>query len=259
MSLTGFLVQFLNGLADASSLFLVAVGLSLIFGVTRIVNFAHGSLYMVGIYLAYSLVHHLGAGTVWGFWSSVLVAALLVAALGVLIEVLILRRIYQAPELFRLLATFALVLIISDATLWIWGPEDLLGPLAPGLTASIPILGRYVPVYDLVLVVIGPAVLLVLWYALTRTYWGALLRAATQDRVMLGALGVNQAWLFTGVFALGAFLAGLGGAVQVPRLPANHELDLYVMGDAFVIVVVGGMRSIPVAFIAALFISELKA
>lgn len=259
MSLTGFLVQFLNGLADASSLFLVAVGLSLIFGVTRIVNFAHGSLYMVGIYLTYSLVHILGAGSIWGFWSSVLIAALLVAALGVLIEILILRRIYQAPELFQLLATFALVLIISDATLWVWGPEDLLGPMAPGLTASIPILGRYFPVYDLLLIVIGPLVLLLLWAVLTRTYWGALLRAATQDRAMLGALGVNQAWLFTGVFALGAFLAGLGGALQLPRQPANLELDLSVIAEAFVVVVVGGMGSIPGAYVAALLIAQIKA
>src|SRR5690625_4894354 len=105
MSLTGFLVQFLNGLADASSLFLVAAGLSLIFGVTRIVNFAHGSLYMLGIYVAYSLVQRMGAGTAWGFWASVMVAALVVALVGVLIEILILRRIYRAPELLQLLAT----------------------------------------------------------------------------------------------------------------------------------------------------------
>src|SRR5690625_5281707 len=106
MSLPGFLVQALNGLADASSLFLVAVGLSLIFGVTRIVNFAHGSLYMLGIYVAYTLVHAVGAGTAWGFWVSVFASAVIVAVVGVLIELLILRRIYQAPELFQLLATF---------------------------------------------------------------------------------------------------------------------------------------------------------
>lgn len=259
MSLTGFLVQLLNGLADTSSLFLVAVGLSLIFGVTRIVNFAHGSLFMVGIYLAYSLVHTLWPGTLWGFWVSILVASLLVGALGMLMEVTVLRRIYQAPELFQLLATFALVLVINDATLWFWGPEDLLGPLAPGLTASILILGRYFPVYDLVLIGIGPVVLLTLWLVVTRTYWGALLRAATQDRGMLAALGVNQAWLFTGVFALGAFLAGLGGALQLPRQPANLDLDLSIIAEAFVVVVVGGMGSIPGAYVAALLISQIKA
>lgn len=259
MTLTGFLVQFLNGLADASSLFLVAAGLSLIFGVTRIVNFAHGSLYMVGIYLAWTLTRHVGAGTAWGFWASVLLAALAVAVLGVLIEILILRRIYHAPELLQLLATFALVLIIADAALWLWGAEDLLGPLAPGLTASLPVFGRYFPVYDLVLIVIGPLVLAVLWAVLNRSWWGALLRAATQDRSMLGALGVNQAWLFTAVFALGAFLAGLGGALQLPRQPANLDMGLNVIAEAFVVVVVGGMGSLPGAYVAALLIAQIKA
>lgn len=259
MSLTGFLVQFLNGLADASSLFLVAAGLSLIFGVTRIVNFAHGSLYMLGIYVAYSLVQRMGAGTAWGFWASVMVAALVVALVGVLIEILILRRIYRAPELLQLLATFALVLIIGDVTLWLWGPEDLLGPLAPGLDTSIPVLGRYFPVYDLVLIIAGPLVLLVLWALMSRTWWGALLRAATQDRAMLGALGVNQAWLFTAVFALGAFLAGFGGALQLPRQPANLDMGLNVIAEAFVVVVVGGMGSLPGAYVAALLIAQIKA
>lgn len=260
MSLSGLWVQFLNGLADASSLFLVAVGLSLIFGVTRIVNFAHGSLYMLGIYLAYTLVGQLGAAdSLTGFWMSVLLAAALVAVLGVVIEVLLLRRLYQAPELFQLLATFALVLIISDFTLWWWGPEDLFGPLAPGLSSSVPVLGRYIPEYDFLLMALGPLVLLVLWLLLQRTHWGALLRAATQDRAMLGALGVNQAWLFTAVFALGAFLAGLGGALQLPRQPANLEMDLNVIAEAFVVVVVGGMGSLPGAYVAALLIAQIKA
>ncbi len=258
MSLSGFLVQLVNGLADASSLFLVAVGLSLIFGVTRIVNFAHGSLYMLGIYLAVSLVNLLG-DSVAGFWTAILLAALLVSLAGVAIEWLLLRRIYQAPELFQLLATFALVLIIGDLVLWGWGPEDLFGPLAPGLSDSVPVLGRYIPQYDLLLIVLGPVVLGVLWWAVSRTHWGALLRAATQDRSMLSALGVNQAWLFTAVFALGAFLAGLGGALQLPRQPANLQMDLNVIAEAFVVVVVGGMGSMPGAYVAALLIAQIKA
>lgn len=258
MEFSGLLVQFLNGLAEASSLFLVAAGLSLIFGVTRIVNFAHGSLYMLGIYLAYSLVQGLG-GSVIGFWGAILLSALLVGLFGGLLEIVLLRRIYQAPELFQLLATFALVLVINDGVLAIWGPEDLLGPLAPGLEGSIEIAGRFLPTYDALLIFLGPLVLGLLWLLLTRTRWGILVRAATHDREMLGALGVNQAWLFTGVFALGAFLAGLGGAVQLPRQPANLLLDLSIIGEAFVIVVVGGMGSIPGAYIAALIVAELKA
>jgi len=258
MNLTGFIVQFLNGLAEASSLFMVAAGLTLIFGVTCIVNFAHGSLYMLGIYIAYSIVQYTGGGVL-GFWGSILAAALLVAALGALIEILLLRRIYHAPEMFQLLATFALVLVFNDMALWLWGPDDLLGPLAPGLEGAVPLFDRYLPLYDLVLMVLGPLVLLVLWLMLTRSRWGTLIRAATQDRDMLGALGVNQAWLFTGVFALGAGLAALGGALQLPRQPASLMLDLSLIGDAFVVVVVGGMGSIPGAYLAALIIAQLKA
>ncbi|ROT46678.1 ABC transporter permease [Pusillimonas sp. NJUB218] len=257
MDFSGFIVQLLNGLAGASSLFLVAAGLSLIFGVTRIVNFAHGSFYMVGIYVAYSLVMTFESAL--GFWVSVVAAALLVGVFGALIEIFLLRRIYHAPELFQLLATFAVALMVRDAVLWYWGPEELLGPRAPGLEGSIEILGRNFPQYDIFLILIGPIVLGLLWLLLTKTHWGTLVRAATQDRGMVSALGINQAWLFTAVFALGAALAALGGALQLPREPANLEMDIHIIGAAFVIVVVGGMGSITGAYVAALLIAELKA
>jgi branched-chain amino acid transport system permease protein len=252
MTASSILIQFLNGLASASSLFLVAAGLSLIFGVTRIVNFAHGSLFMLGMYLAVALAPHLG------FWLSVPLAALAVAAFGALVEGLLLRRLYGAPELLQLLATFALVLVVKDFTLWAWGPEDILGPRAPGLTGAVTIAGRQFPEYDLFLIFSGPLVLGALWFLLTRTRWGTLVRAATQDREMAGALGVNQKWLFTSVFALGALLAGLGGSVQIPREPATLFIDLQIISDAFVVVVVGGLGSIPGAFLAALLIAEIK-
>jgi branched-chain amino acid transport system permease protein len=257
MDFSSFAVQLLNGLAGASTLFMVAAGLSLIFGVTRIVNFAHGSFFMVGIYIAYTLVDRLGGGM--GFWPALLLAAIAVGILGAVVEIVLLRRIYRAPELFQLLATFALVLVIKDAVLWLWGPDELLGPRAPGLSGSVIILGRHFPTYDLFLIVVGPVVLGLLWMLLSRTRWGTLVRAATQDREMVSALGVNQAWLFTSVFALGALLAGLGGALQLPREPANLEMDLITIGAAFVVVVVGGMGSIPGAYIAALLIAEVKA
>ena len=258
MTLDGLLVQLLNGLAEASSLFLVAVGLSLIFGVTRIVNFAHGSLYMLGLYGAWTLAGIWGPGAL-GFWGGLVGAMVAVGLLGGLIEVFILRRVYAAPELLQLLATFALVLILNDVALALWGAEDLLGPRAPGLTGALPVFGRPFPTYNFFLIVLGPVVLLLLWLLLTRTRWGILVRAATQDREMLGALGVNQAWLFTSVFVLGAMLAGLAGAVQLPREPASLGLDLRVIGEAFVVVVVGGMGSVPGAFVAALIIAEVKA
>ncbi|HZT62203.1 MAG TPA: ABC transporter permease [Burkholderiales bacterium] len=251
--MSSILIQLLNGLASASTLFLAAAGLSLIFGVTRIVNFAHGSLLMLGIYCAYRLT------ATFGFWGGVVAAALVVGALGALSEIAVLRRLYRAPEMFQLLATFALTLLVKDFVLWFWGAEDLLGPRAPGLGGSVQILGSPFPEYDLVLIAIGPAVLGALWFLLRRTRWGRLVRAATQDRDMVAALGVNQKWLFTGVFALGAALAGLAGALEVPRQPAQLSLDLAAISDAFVVVVVGGMGSIPGAFLAALLIGEIKA
>ncbi len=257
MTLEALLFQALNGLATASSLFFVGAGLSLIFGVTRIINIAHGSFYMLGLYLAYTFATKVGG--VIGFWGGIIAAGLVVAALGAVIEILLLRRIYQAPELFQLLATFALVLVINDAAQYLWGPEDLLGPRAPGLRGSVEILGRNFPSYDLFLMVIGPVVLLLLHLMLAKTRFGRLIRAATQDREMVGALGVNQALLFTVVFVLGAFLAGFGGALQVAREPANLWLDLIVIGEAFVVVVVGGMGSITGAFLAAIIIAEVKA
>jgi ABC-type branched-subunit amino acid transport system permease subunit len=257
MTFDAFLFQAFDGLSTASGLFFVAAGLSLIFGVSRIINIAHGSLYMLGTYIAYSFATSIGGAL--GFWGGIVATALFVGAIGAVIEIVLLRRIYRAPELFQLLATFALVLVINDAALYIWGPEDLLGPRAPGLRGAIEVLGRHLPSYDLFLIVVGPAVLLILHFALARTRFGRLVRAATQDREMVGALGVNQAMLFTAVFALGAALAGLGGALQVAREPANLATDLTVISDAFVVVVVGGMGSITGAYLAAVIIAEVKA
>ena len=251
-------VQFLNGLASASSLFLIASGLSIVFGVTRIVNFAHGSFYMLGAYVAYSLVARSG-GSVLGFWGAVVAAALAVGVIGILVELLVLRRIYRAPELFQLLATFGVVLVVQDVTRLIWGGEDLLGPRAPGLDGAVSILGSAFPEYDLALIALGPAVLCGLWLLFNRTRWGLLVRAATEDREMAAALGVNRKVLFTGVFFLGAVLAGLGGALQVPRQAASLNMDLGIIVEAFVVVVVGGMGSIVGAFLAAVLVSELLA
>ena len=254
------IIQLLNGLASASSLFLVAAGLSIIFGVTRIVNFAHGSFYMLGAYLAVSLTAWLGGATsVLGFWSGLLLAALAVGALGALIEIILLRRIYQAPELFQLLATFGVVLIVGQLVIMTWGPEDLFGPRAPGLAGSVPVLGQRFPAYELVLIALGPVVLGALHLLFRRTRWGILVRAATEDREMVSALGVDQSWLFTSVFALGAALAALGGALQLPRDAVSHDMDLRIIVDAFVVVVVGGLGSVPGAFLAALLIGELTA
>ena len=252
-----YFVQFLTGLASAASLFLVASGLSIIFGVTRIVNFAHGAFYMLGAYVAFTLTERFSGAL--GFWGGIVVAALIVAVVGVLVEMVLLRRIYHAPELFQLLATFGLTLMVQDLVVLIWGPDDLLGRRAPGFKGAVDFFGQNIPSYDLFLIALSPVVLGVLWLLFQRTRWGVLVRAATQDRDMVAALGVNQKWLFTSVFALGVFLAALGGALQIPRDAVHHALDLRIIVDVFVVVVIGGLGSIIGAFVAAVLVSELNA
>ena len=261
MSLASFFLQFLNGLASASALFLVAAGLTLIFGVTRIVNFAHGSLYMLGAYCAYAfgngLAGMVGRGPL-SFWLGLLLAALAVALIGALLEVLLLKRLYDAPELMQLTATFAVVLIVRDAALALWGAEDLLGPRAPGLAGTVEFAGHVIPQYDLFLIVAGAVVLFALTFLVTRTRFGMLIRAAAENRALTSALGIDQSRLYTAVFVLGAFLAGLAGALQLPREPANLGMDLSIIADAFVVTVVGGLGSIPGAFLAAVLIGVTK-
>ncbi len=252
-----FLVQVLTGLSSAAAVFLVASGLSIIFGVTRVVNFAHGSFYMLGAFFAYTFTSQLTS--VVGFWVAMLLSAITVGLIGVVVEILILRRVYQAPELFQLVATFGVILVIQDLALLVWGAEDLLGPLAPGLDSTVNIFGTLLPEYDLALIALSLIVLVALWLLFNRTRWGCLVRAATEDREMVGALGVNQTWLFTGTFFLGSLLAGLGGAAQVPKGGANLLMDFEILAPIFVVVVIGGMGSILGAYFAAVLIFEFNA
>jgi branched-chain amino acid transport system permease protein len=256
--LTFVIVQLLTGLSSASSLFLVAAGLTVIFGVTRVVNFAHGSLTMLGAFVGWSILTRLPHDPAW-FVAGVVATALLLAGLGALLEIALLRRIYRAPELFQLLATFGVVLMVQDIVLRLWGPDDLSLPRPPWLRSFIHVGDQRFPFYDLVMIAVGPLVLLALWLLFTRTRWGRLVRAATADREMVAALGVDQRRLFTTTFALGAGLAGLGGVLGLPDSSANLQIDLSVITDAFVVVVVGGMGSLTGAFLASVLIALLQA
>ena len=253
-----FLVQLLTGLANAMFLFLVASGLSLIFGVTRVINFAHGSFYMLAAYLTFTLTAVLPLGPV-SFYAGALLASLVVALVGGAVEVCLLRRLYRSPELYQLLLTFAVVLLIGDTVKCVWGTENKTGPSPPGLSGAIPILGQLFPTYDLAILLVGPTVAFLLWWVLHRTRWGILIRAATRDREMVGALGVNQAWLFTSVFVLGSWLAGLAGALQVPRVALTTVMDATIIVEAFVVVVIGGMGSALGALLGAVLIGVLQA
>ena len=251
-------VQALTGLANASSLFLIAAGLTVIFGVTRVVNFAHGSFYMLGAYVAWTVFQYLPRDPV-SFVCGIVLAALAIGAVGAVVEMLLLRRIYRAPELFQLLATFGVVLVVQDVALFLWGPEDHTLPRPRWLRGAFDILGERFPFWDFYLIFVGPAVLGLLWLLFTRTRFGILVRAATEDREMVAALGVDQKFLFTSVFALGATLAGLGGALALPAGSANLQMDLAIIAEAFVVVVVGGLGSVPGAYLAALLIAEIQA
>lgn len=252
------LLQGLTGLAGASSLFLIAAGLTVIFGVARIVNFAHGSLTMLGAYIGWSILTRLPA-TPGGFTLGVCATVIAVAVCGLVMECSLLRRVYTSPALFQLLATFGALLIIQDLTRRIWGPADLALPRPDWLRQAVPIAGGLFPLYDLILVGVGPLVLGLLTLVFRRTRWGALVRAAAEDREMLGALGVNQGVLFSIVFALGSGLAGLGGVLVLPDSSANLQMDLTAVTDAFVVVVAGGLGSITGAYLAAVLISVLQA
>ncbi|MBI4012859.1 MAG: ABC transporter permease [Candidatus Rokubacteria bacterium] len=257
MTLSQFALQSLAGLANAMFLFLVASGLSLIFGVSRIVNFAHGSFYMLAAYLTHTLLALLPESP-WRFWLALLLAPAVVALLGGLVEVGLLRRVYHAPELYQLLLTFGLVLIAGDAVRWLWGTENRSVPLPPGLAGSVSVLGQPFPAYYVLVVVLGPLVTAGLWWLLYGTRWGILLRAATADREMVAALGVDQRRLFTAVFVFGSWLAGLGGALAAPLVALTPGMDTAIIVEAFVVVVVGGMGSFGGSLLAALLIGELS-
>ena len=181
------------------------------------------------------------------------------AALGALVEITLLRRIYGAHELLQLLLTFGVTLVVEDLVVLIWGPSDLLGPRAPGLKGALNLFGQPFPTYDLLLIALGPLTLILVQLLLRRTHWGVLVRAATQDREMVAALGVNQQWLFTSVFTLGIFLAAFGGALELPREAVSHTMDLQIITEVLVVVVIGGLGNVLGTFLAAIIVSELNA
>jgi branched-chain amino acid transport system permease protein len=255
-------VQLLGGLSYATTLFLMAAGLTLIFGVTRIVNFAHGSFFMLGaLFSAHWVTDWFPA---WGESAPLYLLAILLGAAcaglaGAAAEFLLLRRMAGAPELYQLVATFGLSLAMHDAMQWSFGPDEVFAPRFPGLQGSVQIAGEFFPVYPLAMIALGPLVWLGLHLLLKRSLFGQRLRAATQDRSMLAALGVNPKPLMLGAVVLGCALAGLGGALQLPREPAHLQMDINVIVETFVVVVTGGLGSIGGAFAAALLIGLVHA
>jgi branched-chain amino acid transport system permease protein len=247
----------MSGLSVGMFLFLVSVGMSLIFGVTRIVNLAHGSFYMIGAYLMVSLVEVL-PDHAWRFPVALVLASLGVAVLGGIIEVILLRRIYHRDPLMQLVMTFGLILVIGTLVLLVWGPDNKSVARPDALAGSVKIFGQPFPSYYLLVLGLAPVVAIGLWLIFYRTRWGMLIRAATVDREMLGALGTDVATLYTQVFMFGSLLAGLGGALSAPTVAVALGMDGDVLTTAFVVVVIGGLGSFAGSFISSLLVGELQ-
>ncbi|TMQ22003.1 MAG: branched-chain amino acid ABC transporter permease [Candidatus Rokuibacteriota bacterium] len=248
--------QSISGLTAAMFLFLIASGLSLIFGVLRVLNFAHGTFYMLGAYAAYQLVQWLGVGP-GRFWLAALGAAAAVAALGGLIERVLFRHLYGKEELYQLLFTYALVLVLSDSAKMVWGTQQKSVSRPPELTGSFSVFGATIPSYNLLILLLGPAIALAFWFVLQRTRVGRFIRAAALDRETLGALGVNVSALYTWVFVLASFLGGLGGALISPMRATTPGMDTEVIVEAFVVVVIGGLGSFWGTFLGALIYGQV--
>lgn len=243
--------QFLVGLSRAMILFIVAAGLTLIFGVLKIINFAHGSLYMIGAFLAFNVWVLFGGGAT-GFWMSLLLAPLGVAAISLLIERGMLRFLYGRVHLMQILLTFALVLIFADLVKLTWGAAYRSVSAPAIFIGSFSVFGLPFPRYNLFLLVIGPLVAIGLWLLMNKTRIGKIARAAATDREMVGAIGINVGLVFGVVFVIGGWLAGLGGALIAPTVAISLGMDITILIEVFLIVIIGGLGNIWGALCGAL-------
>ena len=245
----------LAGLSTGMFIWLVASGLTLIFGVLGVLNFAHGSFYMLGAYFCYTLLSFMGDN----FWLGLIFGPLCVCVVGFIVERFFLRYVYHLDLPYQLLLTFAFVLLFDDLVKVVWGAGSISSPMVPGLSGSIPIMGRNFPVYNLFIIGVGPLVALGMWAMLENTWWGRIIRAASSDREMASAIGVRVSALFTAVFVFGTWLGAMGGGLAVPYVglltPGMGET---VIINAFVVAVIGGLGSLKGAFFGALIIGLLS-
>lgn len=247
------LLNTLNGLSWGMLLFLIAVGLTTVFGVMGVLNFAHGSLFMLGAYLCLQAMQYFDS-----FWFGLLIGPLCVVVIGVLMERYLLKKTYDRDVSYQLLLTFAILLILDDAVRMIWGSGYHVIEPPVLLSGVMSIAGQDYPIYRFFLIVIGPLLGGMLWSFFHFTKWGKIIRAASFDNIMAEGVGINVPLIYTSVFALGTWLAALGGALASPLQSLNPSMGEKIIIESFIVVVVGGMGSFPGAFVGALLLGLLE-
>jgi branched-chain amino acid transport system permease protein len=253
-SLSCVTTQITSALILGMVLFLVASGLSLIFGVLGVLNFAHGSLYMLGAYFTYTLLAIHG-----NFGMTVILASIGVGVFGVIFERLFIKRIYASPLLYQLLLCYAFILILDDLTKLVWGYEFInIGVPDAFRRPPLHFLGSFMPSYYLFIIIVGGIVALTLWLVLSRSKFGKIIRATAHSSEMVGALGINVNLVYAGVFGLGSILAGLGGVLAGPVRSIYPGMGASVIIESFIVVVIGGLGSIGGAFIGAILIGLMR-
>jgi branched-subunit amino acid ABC-type transport system permease component len=249
---TGILNQAFVGLSRTVILFIVSSGMSLILGVLRIPNIAHGSLYMIGAFMAFTISRIFGGGEL-GFWMALIGAPLVVAIISLFAERSIFQYLYEREHLMLLLLTFAFSLIIGDLVKIIWGGDYKSVPVPQTFQGFVPLIGGLpFPIYNLFLLVCGPIIAILLWLLVNKTKIGKIARAAAVDREMVSAVGINVGWVFASVFVIGCLLAGLGGALVAPTVSVTLGMDHTLIMEAFLIVIMGGLGNMWGALLGAL-------
>ena len=257
MTFVSFFSQFISGISVGLVLFLIAAGLSLIFGTMRVLNLAHGTFFMVGSFLCFAF-SCLFANSSGSFWWALLFAPIGVALIGGIVEVLLLRRIYNQDMLYQYILTFALILILGDGLKYFFGVSFKTIEVPWPLGGSVSFWGMSFPIYNIFLIVCGIAIFIFMLALMRYTKLGRIVRAVTLNRDMANALGINVPLVYTGVFMLGCYLAGLAGALMPPMSVVALGADMHVIIECFIIVVIGGLGSLSGAFIGAVILGFLN-
>jgi branched-chain amino acid transport system permease protein len=248
-----FVIQFLHGLAYGMLLFLVASGLTLVFGMMNVLNIAHASFYMLGAYFSYQMLKMVG-----NFWIGLIVCPIIVGFLGILMERFLLRRVHAAGHVQEFVITFGILFVINESVKWIWGTEPLPVPIPSALSGSVMIMGSVYPAYRLFILFFSLCVLALMAYILMKTRLGITVRAAVSDREMVSALGTNTPFVFMLVMGIGSWLAGLAGVIAGPFISTYPGMALEILVDCFVVTVTGGLGSLLGAIVASFLIGQLS-